>query len=186
MDFKFDSSGETKTYGNMKYDIHINLIILKLSVYSKKMVDGELHLFGEDEPLGSGGVSLMSSRMNSVLAEAVEDGDTTVRPVDRSYLDDRSQWKGEGAEAQSFFARLFRADGPMDEDHPADALLQTGVMTGDKMDSAMLDTDTMFAVYVDDDPDRGANDRSCVYYTYTNDDGKLDVACGHRGRWNAG
>ncbi len=171
MDFKFDSNGDTRTYGNMEYDVHINLIVLKMTVYSKKLVDGELHLFGEDEPIGDSGITLMSSRMSRAIADAIEGGDTTVKPADRSYLEDRSAWKGRTPESKPFLARLFGADKPLDEDNPADLLLQKGVMTGDVMDSAMLDMNVMFTAYVDDDPSRGANDRSCVYYTYTNDDG---------------
>ena len=171
MDFKFDSNGDKRTYGNMVYDVHINVILLKMSVYSKKLTDGEKHLFGEDEPIGDGGVSLMSNRMSKAVAEAMDSGDTIVKPVDRSYLDDRSAWQGDSTESKPFLARLFGADEPLDEDNLADLLLQKGVMTGDEMDSAMLDTDVMFTAYVDDDPSRGANDRSCLYYTYTNDDG---------------
>lgn len=165
MDFKFDSES-TRTYGGMYYDMHINLIILKLSVYSKKLTDGTMHLFGEDNPLEEGAV--MTAGISKAINEVMEGGDTTVKPVDRSYLDDRSDWHGEGAEHASFLAKLFNSK---DADNPADAVLQTGVMLGDGMASAMLDTDTMFTVYVDDAPDRGANDRSCVYYTYTERDG---------------
>ncbi|MGM9551903.1 MAG: S-layer homology domain-containing protein [Clostridia bacterium] len=171
MDFRFDNHG-TATYGNMIYGVGINILILNFSVYKKKLANGTVHLFGQSKPLGDGNISLMSDRMNRAVQNAFSDGDTEVSAADRSYLAERGEWNENNPEDDAMAFSLFTLDEQTKEDHPLDRLLQNGVMPGGQMDSAMLDEDTMFVVYIDDaGTDRGANDRSCAYYTYTNEDG---------------
>lgn len=156
MDFKFDNE-ETRTYGQLDYEVYINVLILSMKVYGKKLTDGSVHLFGEDEPVGDGGITLMSARMNRAIADAFEDGDYTVEQADRSYVDERGGWD-EG--------------GMINPDHPLDRLLQEGVMPSGDMASAMIGNDEMFVAFVDDaGSERSANDRSVVNYTYTDEDG---------------
>lgn len=169
MDFKFDSVG-TRTHGSMKYDVSINVLLLKFKVYSKSVAgDEDIYLFGERNGIDSGlssGITQASARMSRAINDVLTNGDITVEAADRSYLSQRSGW-GEGGG----MARLFSTSNVLDEDNPADALLQNGVMPGDQMASAMLDTDVMFVAFVDDDPSRGDNDRGVVKYSYTNSDG---------------
>lgn len=175
MDFAFgDRDTETKTHGDLHYNVNVGVELLGFSVYNNDVSANDKnpwHIFGEaeplDTPLGTAPKTEAQSAgdVSAMMANALSGGEEQVKPADRSYLAQRGGWQGENSGRSRAYSE------PLDEDNLLDRLLQTGVRPGGQMVSAPIGNDEVLVVYTDDDPSRGANDRNCVYYTYTNDDG---------------
>lgn len=173
MDFTFGDSGGD-THGDLYYSINVSIELLSFSIYDKNISTNKnnpWYLFGNKDDLPNPMETIEEVKPQSIsdvqlmLADAFSGGKEKVEQADRSYLDKRSGWKGEERETVSLFSDSF------DEDNPIDALLQNGVRPGGQMASAMIGLDKMMVVYTDDAPERDANDRNCVYYTCTTDNG---------------
>lgn len=174
-DFLFDSQAADKTYGMMTYKTTLRVMLFSFDVFTMDMHKPvKVHLFGEDEPLeiptidNSGvlasyddGEKANAASVEMAIMSAIEESieNSVVTQSDRSYLSERSGWLDGGI-------RLFAAD----DDSEPKTLLEGAAEYG-SMQSVRFGDDDIFAVYIDDVPDRDDVNRYALYYTCSTDGG---------------
>ena len=173
-DFLFDSQAADKTYGMMTYKTTLRIMLFSFDVYTLELHNPlRVHLFGEDEPLEiptNDNIGVLASddgeenepvSLDRAILAALEESleDSVVTQSDRSYLSDRSEWLDGGV-------GLFSED----EGEEPRTLLK-GASEYGSMKSVRFGDDAVFAVYIDDVPDRDDVNRYALYYTYSKDGG---------------
>ena len=174
-DFLFDSQAADKTYGMMTYKTTLRVMLFSFDVFTMDMHNPvKVHLFGENEPLeiptidNSGvlasyddGEKANAASVEMAILSAIEETieNSVVTQSDRSYLSERSGWLDGGI-------RLFAAN-----DNTEPKTLQEGTAEYGSMQSVRFGDDDIFAVYIDDVPERGDVNRYALYYTCSTDGG---------------
>ncbi|MGN0183003.1 MAG: S-layer homology domain-containing protein, partial [Candidatus Ornithomonoglobus sp.] len=173
-DFLFDSQAADKTYGMMTYTTTFNVLLFSFNVYSVDIHKPvKVHLFGENEPLeipttdnmvlagAEEDENIRALSVEEAIMSAIEDSikNSVVTQSDRSYLSERSGWLDGGM-------GLFAAS-----DNSEPKILQTGTAEYGSMQSVRFGDDDIFAVYIDDAPQRADVNRYALYYTCSTDGG---------------
>lgn len=166
MDFQFTESG-TNTYGDVTIDLSWGIELFNFTVYSKSLYNTTAKMFNSKGTDGHIDFDYGNENTISTLSVAdyfTADGDEKLQldtPTSREYLNNRSDWLGEEANADLF--TVDAAEGTKEQ------VLKTGVPENTYADMVEFGDGKILTVFVDDDITRTDKNKRAVYYTIYSD-----------------
>ena len=157
IDFQF-TEARINAYADMTYSMDFGIQAFGIQIYhfaTPAIMNPTIKLFntpGTDSHINFG--YEVEQTMNAELMSAADDDITQTRPVDRSYLANRTGWQVSDA------VTLLDAEGSVEKE------LRNG--TANNMQVQMIpisDNDDLLMLFVDDAPERSTGNKRAVYYS---------------------